>query len=237
MNSKINLLFSIALLMMVFSLTSCHTEDPGPLQEDEKQFSIVDFDRLEMGSAFIIDVEQGDFFSVEARGDRRNIDDLKVYKDGNTLVIRYDDNHNRHHDTFITITMPSLRAANFSGASNSRVSGFTDMEELDFYLSGASLSQLDVEAEEINVVLSGASNLTLTGYGVELNSEISGASVMNSFNYTVSEAKVSVSGSSKAHVYADDELEAIASGASVIYYKGEPNVNSSVSGASSVVKF
>jgi hypothetical protein len=237
MKSKINLLFGLGLAITLFGLSSCHTEDPGPLQEDEKQFSIVDFDRLEMGSAFIIDVEQGNFFSVEARGDRRNIDDLKVYKDGNTLVIRYDDNHNRKHDTFITITMPSLRAANFSGASNSRVSGFLDQDELDFYLSGASLSQLDIDADEINIVISGASNLTLTGSGAQLNSEISGASLLNSFNYTVGEVKVSASGASKAHVYADDELDAIASGASIIYYKGTPNVQSSVSGASSVVKF
>ena len=236
MNSKINLLFGIGVLAILFGLTSCYTEDPGPLQEAEKQFSIVDFDRLEMGSAFIIDVEQGNFFTVEARGDRRNIDDLKVYKDGNTLVVRYDDNHNRRHDTFITITMPSLRAVNFSGASNSRISGFAG-EELDFYLSGASLSQLDVDADEINLVISGASNLTLTGSGTELKSEISGASLLNSFNYTVNEAKVSASGASKAHVYAADELDAVASGASVIYYKGSPNVSSSVSGASSVVKF
>lgn len=222
---------------MLFGLTSCHTEDPGPLQEGEKQFSIVDFDRLEMGSAFIIDVQQGAFFSVEARGDRRNIDDLKVYKDGNTLVIRYNDNHNRKHDTFISITMPSLRAANFSGATNSRISGFSGLGELDFYLSGASLSQLDVDAGEVNLVISGASNLTLSGSGAELKSEISGASLLNSFNYTVDEVKVNASGASKAHVYADSQLEAIASGASVIYYKGSPNVSSSVSGASSVVKF
>ncbi len=236
MKSRINSLLSLSLLLIVFGLTACHTEDPGPLQEDRKSFSVVDFDRLEMGSAFIIDVTQGSFFSIEARGDSRNVDDLKVYKDGNTLVVKYETHHNRKHDTFITITMPSLRSVNFSGASNSTVFGFTE-DKVDMYLSGASVGQVNLEADDLNIVLSGASNLTLTGEGLKLTSEISGASTLNAFNFDVSEVKLNASGASKAHVFANDQLDVNASGASVVYYKGNPTISSSVSGASSVVKY
>ena len=67
-------------LSALIILSSCETEDPGPLQEVEKEFSVVGFDRLEMGSAFNIRVEQSNTYGIQIRGDRRNIDDLDVFK-------------------------------------------------------------------------------------------------------------------------------------------------------------
>jgi len=218
-------------------MSSCfNDEDPGPLQSDEQSYSIVDFDRLEMGSALIVTVEQGNFFSIQARGDRRNLNDLDVFRDGNTLVVRFEDNGNRSHDTYITITMPALRSANFSGASNSRISGFSSEETFGLYLSGASVSQLSGEFKEMDIVLSGSSIFTLTGTGQELEAELSGASVLNAFNFNVDEAEVEASGASNAKVTVNNSLHAEANGASVITYRGDPSVTSNTSGGSSVVK-
>src|SRR5688572_11187920 len=139
--------FAIAITLLPF-VTSCDREDPGPLQDVRKEFAVTDFDRLEMGSAFHIEVEQASTFSIEVRGDRRNIDDLEVYKSGNTLVVEYEDDNNRHHETYVYIRMPALEAVNFSGASVSRIKGFDSDGQLDFYLSGASIAQLDAEFRE-----------------------------------------------------------------------------------------
>ncbi|HEX5167571.1 MAG TPA: head GIN domain-containing protein [Cyclobacteriaceae bacterium] len=229
---------TIIFLPMIFLLTSCfNDEDPGPLQSDERTYSIVDFDRLEIGSAMIITVEQGNFFSVQVRGDRRNLNDLDVFKDGNTLVARFDEQGNRSHDTYITITMPLLRSANFSGASNSKVSGFSlNDDRFGLYLSGASVCQLNGDFGEMKLVVSGASVFTLTGTGDELDAELSGASLLNAFDYDVDAANVEASGASKAKVSVNKELYAEASGASIIAYHGDPSVISNTSGGSSVIK-
>lgn len=229
-------IFIIAILTSTV-LSSCfRSEDPGPLINGEREFSVVDFDRLEMGSAFNLTVAQGDFFRIHTRGDRRNLDDLAVYKDGSTLVVKFKSNNNHRHTTYITITMPALRSANFSGASISTVSGFSGGSEFDLYLSGASVSQMDVLSEQMDLVVSGASNLTLLGEGTELGADVSGASVVNTFNWIADQVTVTVSGSSQAKVYATSELDASASGASMVYYRGNPSVKSSVSGSSAVVK-
>lgn len=223
--------------LCAFLLTSCfNDEDPGPLQSDEKSFSVVDFDRLEMGSTLIINVDQGDFFSIHAKGDRRNLNDLEVFKDGNTLVIRFDEQANRRHDTYITITMPLLRSANFSGASNSKISGFTLDDSFGLYLSGASICQLSGAFEQMDLVLSGASIFTATGTGLTLDARLSGASVLDAFNYDVDEVEIEASGASQAKVYVNNLLNADARGASVISYRGDPSVYSNTSGGSSVVK-
>lgn len=231
---KTLLILSIGISIILSSC--CETEDPGPLQEAKKEFSILDFDRLEIGDAFIIEIEQASTFSIKVEGDRRNIDDLNVYKSGSTLVIKYDDDSGRNHDTHITITMPTLEAVNFSGASVSTITGFESDEELDLYLSGASIAQLVAGYREVNLVLSGASSLMMHGLGDELHAEVSGASVLNAFEFPVRQAEVKATGASAGKVTVTDELDAVASGASSILYRGNPSVSSNTSGDSSIRK-
>ncbi len=226
--------FAFFFLSSLIILSSCETEDPGPLQEVVREFPVVGFDRLEMGSAFNIRVEQSNTYSIYVKGDRRNVDDLEVFKSGSTLVVRYDDFGNRYHTTYITITMPDLKSANFSGACVSYVTGFESDEELDFYLSGASVCQLDAGYREINVVLTGASTLHMYGLGDEINAQISGASVLNAYDFPVRQADLDISGASNGKVTVTDELTAVATGASSLLYRGNPKVTSTVSGASSV---
>ena len=201
----INILKAGVAIALFSLLTSCHKEDPGPLQEVHKDYSLIDFDRLEMGSAFNIEVEQGNEFRVRVKGDRRNVDDLDVYKSGSTLIIEFEDDANRHHDTYISITMPTLKGANFSGGNISKIRGFESDEDLDLYLSGASISQLDANYREIDLVLSGASNVVLFGSGDEFHAEISGASTCKAFDYLVRDAVIDISSEGKVAV--TDELK------------------------------
>lgn len=234
MTTLLKPLYFALIALVSLLLAGCFVEDPGPRQETERQFTIVDFDRLEMGSGLHIDVEYGSFFSVTASGDRRNIDDLIVKREGTTLVIRYSNDHERRHDTFIRITMPSLDAVNFSGGSESRVSGFYDAEDFDVFLSGGSVCQLDVDATSLNTVLSGASYLNVRGSGDVVDADISGASAFKAFNFPVSDATVHLSGASDAQITATDHLVVTATGASHLLYRGDALLTSEISGASSV---
>lgn len=225
------IVFVIAFGLM---LSGCFVEDPGPRQETERRYTIVDFERLEMGSGFHIDVKQGNFYAVVATGDRRNVEDLIVRKEGTTLVIEYRNYRERRYDTFIDITMPYLDAVTFSGASESRVHGFTADEAFDVYLSGGSVCQLDVDAPSMNIVLSGASYLNIRGAGSLMDADVSGASALKAFNFPVNTAEMTVSGASDCQVTATDVLDVTATGASHVVYRGTPVVSSSVTGSSSV---
>lgn len=224
------------ILLIAFTsllLTACFVEDPGPRQETEREYTVVDFDRLEMGSGFHIDVEHGNFFSVSVRGDRRNIDDLIVEKQGSTLVIRYRDFRERRHDTFIDITMPELRSVNFSGGSESQVYDFQEAAALDVHLSGGSVCQLEVDAASISTNLSGGSYLSIRGTGQHLDADVSGASALKAFHFPVTRADIELSGASDAEVTVSNELNIVATGASHLAYRGNPVVTSDVSDSSS----
>lgn len=223
---------------LTMCLTSCfENQDPGPIQEQEKEYSILDFDRLEIGDALNVTVTQGPMYSVKVKGDRRNIDDLEVKTIGTTLRMRFDNDRrgdNRQYTTYVTITMPALNGALFSGAVTSKISGFVSDGSFDLTLSGASTSQTDINASSVKLNLSGASELNLAGASTTLEAVVSGASELRGFDMEAVNATVEASGASKIRVLATQNLNATASGASDIRYRGNPVLNSNSSGASTI---
>jgi hypothetical protein len=226
-------LFALAL---TFLLSSCLEEDPGPRQQDTRNYSIVDFDRVEAGYGLVVTISKSSTFSIQANGDRRNLDDLVVTKSGNSLVLSFNDSRKRQYLTNITIMMPALRGVNFSGAVNGTVSGFGDNTLFDVALSGASLAQLEISATELNCTISGASQLRLSGKGEKLTGNISGASILSSFEFPVAAATLNVSGASNGRVSVSQQLKGTATGASLILYRGQPTVDVESSGESMVRK-
>jgi len=226
---------TIALLLLSsLVISSCNEEDPGPRQSDSRRYDIVDFDRIVTGDAMVINIKQGSNFSVQADGDRRNLDDLMVYKTGSTLVIRYEHFEKRQYHTSLNITLPNLVGSDFSGAVNAQISGFSNIQQFDLVLSGASLAQLTMEVSELKCSLSGASQLRLTGNGERLHGTITGASLLSAFDYPSVDAKLIVSGASHAKVSVSQKLDVNASGASLVMYRGNPQLEIETSGESIV---
>lgn len=229
--NRINLILMFVTLLVV---TACNEEDPGPRQQDKQNYAEVDFDRIEASDALILTIKYGENFSIEAEGDRRNLDDLRVLKNGNSLELRFSQSKKRQYATYLTITMPVLNGVNLSGASNASITGFANSTRMDFSLSGASLAQLTMNVTEIHFNLTGASQLRLQGEGQLLDGSISGASILTAFEFVAKQATLIVSGASNGKVNITDELKASASGASVVLYRGTPNVIAESSGSSVV---
>lgn len=225
----------LAIGFLTFSLTSCFDyEDEGPLQYQEIRYTLTDFERVDIGDSFIVEITEGNYFSIEVRGDRRNLNDLEIFKVGDALIVRYDEYENRRHETYIDIVMPKLSAAVLAGATNSVITGFHDLETFNLNLSGASVSQIDVEATTLSINLSGASVADLRGQANTLHAEISGASSMKAFTLPVANAVLNVSGASMAKVSVSDNLQAVLSGASTVIYRGNPDIMEDISGGSSL---
>lgn len=220
--------------LLVLGLGACIREDVGPYQGNKQTYALTGFDRLDMGSAFEITVQAGPAFAIVAEGDRRNLDDLDVYVRNGTLFAKYRTNRNRQHQTSFSITMPTVRSVAFSGASQSTITGFTNLTELSIELSGASKGEFVGDAARTMVDLSGASMLQVNGRGTALSAELSGASNLQAYPYPVGEATIDASGASKASITVSNVLVVDATGASTIRYRGTPTVRQRVSGASTV---
>jgi len=199
---------------------------------------ISEFQRLDVSHAFTVDITQGESYAVTLRVDENVIDYLEVEKDGDTLKIGLQPGLISTTGSVTmeaSVTMPELRGLELSGASKGELGGFESAGRLDLHLSGASDLRGELVAGDVDVKASGASDIRLDGSGGDLTIDASGASTLDLEMFSVRDVRVELSGASKATVNASGTLDVDASGASTVYYVGEPDVRSiDTSGASSV---
>ena len=212
----------------------------GNLETESYAFS--DFTEVEIGSAFEFEVEQSSSYSINITADDNVMDYVQVSKDGQTLKIGL----RTGLGIFLgpvsatlraSVTMPQVRQFTASGASHGTVSGFSSTEDLDITVSGASRVTGDVTAGNVQFGISGASTIQLEGSANDIDANVSGASHLSLDDFVVNDADVNLSGASSGTVNLNGRLDANLSGASTLWYIGEPtSTNINTSGASTVSK-
>jgi hypothetical protein len=237
--------FAIRFLIIVLFISvfqSCiyiNTHDNIPPRGIQtREITLTNFDQLTMGSAFAIHIKQGPGFRVHATGELNDLDDLEatVNRTG-VLEIRYRNTWRGNRDQMdIDITMPTLRAVDFSGASVSTIEGFPNLRNLDIVLSGASKSTYYGSVERLTVNVSGASQFDLAGSGTYLTGDLSGASQLYAFDYPVNEAELGLSGASRTRIKVNNLLKVDASGASNVWFKGGPVIEQRLSGGCTLTR-
>jgi hypothetical protein len=232
---------SVALLAgctLVEEISSRVTSITGSGNVVTKEENITGFDKVEVSNAFKVDIRQGETFSVVVHVDDNLVQYLEVVKRGSTLKIglKPGRTYNIRKATMeADVTMPELTGLELSGASHGSITGFTSMEALDVDSSGASFLRGDIEADDVRFDLSGASQVTLSGSAGDVTIDASGASTADLTDFAVDDADVEVSGASKVTLNASGRLDVDASGASHVYYLGNPTLGKiDTSGASSV---
>lgn len=100
---------------------------------------------------------------------------------------------------------------------------------------GADVDIVGIKAQKCLVEVSGGSDATMSGEASELVASCSGGAGLSAARLQVKEATARCSGAASATVYVTERLEAKASGASNIYYYGDPkDVSKSANGVSSI---
>jgi hypothetical protein len=232
----------IGLVLMVMSLGCAliprSTTITGSGNVVTREEPIAAFDRVDVSHEFHVDISQGDTFSVIVRVDDNVVEYLEVVKQGNTLKIGVEPGRALSVSGATMeaeVTMPELAGLELSGASHAAITGFKSTKALDVNLSGASDLSGDIEAGDATFDASGASRVTLNGSARNVTVEGSGASHIDLSDFAVADAGVKLSGASTATVNPSGTLDVDASGASHVYYLGNPRMgNFEMSGASSV---
>ena len=196
-------------------------------------YEFEDFSSLEIGSAFEVDIRQGDKYKIVLYGNEEEIDDIRLVKDGNLLDIRYnkktyDFSKRARKNIKVKIVMPEIMDIKTSGASKAYINGFKG-SRFTLNLSGASYAEVDGDFEDIEAIISGASELELKGSGKELHADIAGGSKLNAYYYMVNFAKVEATGLADAQLYVTDRLEVESSVVSNVKYRGGAELVSTIS--------
>lgn len=225
-----------------------------------RQYDFTDFTRVDVGSAFEVEIVHADAFSVSVDAAEHQFDHIEVSRRGDTLTVRQEWRLFGWRPSggrpSARITMPLLTGFSLSGASRGRVTGFDSSESFRVDLSGASHLEADLKAGDTRLDLSGASRfegelkvgkarlelcgasrLELSGAASDLDLEARGASRAALGSLEVGDVDARLSGASRATVNARGRFSVHLSGASSLRWTGEPTMGEvSVTGASTLKK-
>jgi hypothetical protein len=211
----------------VFSEISSEISSTGLGNVNTEEFDLSGFDKVEVSSAFDVEIRQAEAFSVVVRVDDSVKPYLDVVQQGSSLRIGLKP---LSPATVIAVTleaevtMPELTGLELSGAADVSVTDFKSKEPLYVEASGASSLRGDIEAGGVRFDVSGASDVRLSGSGDDLIMGVSGASSADLADFPVADANIEVSGASSAAVNVSGRLDAEASGASRVRYRGSPTL-------------
>jgi hypothetical protein len=206
-------------------LSGCPGDLIGSGNLETEEYPFADFTEVEISSAFEFEIDQSGSCSVNVTADDNVIGYVQVSQEGQTLKIGLGTVPSLGPVTLrASVTMPELRALTASGASHGTVSGFSSNEDVNITLSGASRVTGDITAGNAEFDIDGASTIQLEGSATDMVASVDGASHFNLDDFTVNNADVSFSGASSGTINLDGTLDADLSGASTLWYIGEPTM-------------
>jgi len=171
-----------------------------------QQYDFVDFDRIDIGGVYEIDVAVGGDFSVEISGSPEAMARVEAAVENGELVLgeekRTGKRHWRNHGLTAVISMPALTAIDVAGVVDGDVTG--------------------ISADQFDADLSGVGDLDLEGSCGSLNVHVSGVGDLDAKGLECENVEVSVSGVGDASVYASQSVDASVSGIGSISIYGSP---------------
>jgi hypothetical protein len=259
MRKIIRLVMLSVILIVAIPFHGCGITSSGEVLTVKKDFA--NFTDIDVSSSFDFEVTRADTYSVVIEVDESLADYVEVSQLGQTLKIFLKPHHIFTDFTLgvktlkAEITVPALYGLQISGASKGTITGFKGLGNFEAVVSGASsLEMIDLEANSINLEVSGASkvkgnatagnarfdvsgasHVELSGSTTAITLWVSGASKADLTDFLLNNADVELSGASEATVNVKEQLDIVVSGASRLYFLGNPTMgNVEVTGASTV---
>lgn len=203
----------------------------------DSRYGFEDFTSVSAGWTCDITILRGDRYSVTISLDDNIMPYLEAYVEGNVLHIDLDEWNSYANLHFkATVVMPRISCLEVSGASSASVSGFDNSGAFKARVSGASHVRADfITSGFMDLEVSGASSLTVNSLlsSGDLSLECSGASRCDLRNLAAGNGRIEVSGASTVYMGINGALSGSLSGASTLYYRGNPYISSlAISGGS-----
>lgn len=199
------------------------------------------FTSIKVSSGISLYLSQGDDEALAvSASENKYKDGIKTLVEGGVLKIYYFGSKGWNSDKKnmrVYVSFKNLEKIEAAGASDIQVAGSITVATLKISLSGASDFKGAVAVTNLKIDLSGASDVTIKGSATTVQIETSGASDVKGYDLKTDFCTAKASGASDINITVNKELNAGASGASSIRYKGEGVIKEMhAGGASSVGK-
>ena len=203
------------------------------------------FHAIKISNAFTVYISQGNEDAVAISASKAEYRDKIITKvENGVLIIRFDDDkkfwkgwNGDKTKLKAYISIKKIDMLDVSGACDVFFEEGISSEDLTVRLSGASDLKGKIDAKKLSFDISGASDATISGNAAEFSVEASGASDFKGFEMTTNYCTAEASGASSVNITVNKELNAKASGASSVRFKGEGLIRDiKTSGSSNITR-
>lgn len=233
------LLITLSVLLTFCSKTNDTIIPSGRITEEVR--NIKDYNKIDISTAFNVDVtfsETEERIIIEANENLHQY--IEVKKESDKLIIKVKNGINISGNPTINAHISTKEINGFYASEASRFilkNKLVTSDAINIELSGASKFEGELEGPLTESVISGASLLDISGSTPIFNVFASGASHVRDYGFIVNNLNINLSGASSAWLTVNDKLNVVASGASVLNYKGTGTINSQdLSGGSQIIK-
>lgn len=216
-----------SLLILIFVAFSTHLSGQTIINDPNIEVrNVGPFSGIKASDGIDIYLSQSDDYALGvSASDKKYLDGIKTEIKNDVLVITYDGSsfkYNNNRKLRAYISFKNIESLEASGACNYIISGTLVVNSLRIKLSGASQIKGAANIQNLQIDISGASLVQANGTVQNLKINASGASDIKSYALTADNCVADLSGASDVKITVNKSLVAKASGASTLYYKGNP---------------
>jgi hypothetical protein len=201
--------------------------------------SVGDFTKIEVASAFEVDVTYSTEESITVEAPSNIHQYIETSVSSGTLYVQYEKNKSISTKGAVQIHIKTSKLNHFmtSGASSITLNNSLKDPKIIVESDGAASFKGEVDVENATIELSGAASINLSGTADVADIELSGASRLDDYSFKVNNLSVDLSGASSITITGLNTLKGDVSGASSLKYKGDPSVQElNTSGAAHVIQ-
>ena len=200
-----------AMLMTSTALAYAHEVDDK--DRVEETHNIKDFTKIRVTGVYELDVQVGEDFSVFTSGKHKDVENMKVYLKGSTLVLAQDEDRkksinwngrkNKNNSGIrAVITMPNLTGLDITGIGGGEIKG--------------------IKADSLDIEVAGISGMELSGTCGTLDVDMAGLGELDAEDLKCENVDVDLAGMGGVSVYASKSVSADAAGMGSIDVYGNP---------------
>jgi hypothetical protein len=252
----IPVLFMTGLLFTSCEDLSNHTVDGNGNRTTDTR-SLQAFRLVQLNGDFEVQIDTGSVFSALVEADENLIDLIVTYVSGNKLIIESANGTSLKptHPIQITITTTALDEITLNGSGYVYCYGLETGEltmnlagsgQIECYdvksstvnaqLEGSGLINCRLVSENLTASIEGSGEIKLSGESLNTDYKIIGSGQIKANYLNTGVSVVYISGSGVADTRVSNALDVTIMGSGIVYYTGNPSVESSISGSGKVIK-
>lgn len=229
-------LIVLAIPALLAGCTSKCIEDSGV--QITKVVELKSYDKINVSGTIKLILTQDSTFNVKIQADSNVVPLIRSRVSGGELELKLENGKYCGTDSVVIYAgIGELKELETNGMVRVVGDGPIYVKDLNLDLQGSSDVNLDLNASKLTSKIDGIGKLTLTGQTGTHVLKTSGNAKLEAFNFVAGVYDINIDGTGKANINVLNDLKVKTSGASEIYYKGNPkNVSEKKSGAAKLEK-